>query len=152
MNRRRLDFGGPIQEDGDAIHASASGAGVTSAQVQIHQGSDSLTAPAIGAQVSSGQGQYSSEYGGTMVNGGPSSTGGAPTTEILLGHGMWMPPRGLGVGKGAGTSVAGTSRQILMTPQQAATSAAGTSSRGMLTPLEAAIGGSTVHTCKFCLS
>jgi hypothetical protein len=42
------------------------------------------------------------------VNGGSSSTGGAPTTEILLGHGMRTPPRGLGVGKGAGTRAAGT--------------------------------------------
>jgi hypothetical protein len=50
-----------------------------------------------------------------MVTRGSSSSGGATTSEMLLGHGMRTPPRDLRVLNEVGTSAGGTSGRIMLT-------------------------------------
>jgi hypothetical protein len=113
MNRRRLDFGSPIQKDGDANQAGAIGAGCSSAQV---------LSTAVGE--------------GRKATAGASSTGVTAATDMQIGHRNMTPPRDFRVSNEAGTRVSGLDGRIKLTPQATGCSATGTTSRGMLTPIE----------------
>jgi hypothetical protein len=113
MNRRRLEFGGPIDEDGDAFQPEDVGTGGSLAQVHA-----------------SAVGQSPNATGGTC------STGQVTMTTVLLEHGFMTPQRDVGGSHQAVTGPSGNSGRIMLTPQATGTSTFGSSRRGMLTPLE----------------
>jgi hypothetical protein len=113
MNRRRLEFGEPIDDDGDAIQPEDVGAGGSLAQVH---------ASAVGQS--------------TNAAGGTCSTGQVMSTAVLLKHGFVTPQRDVGGKHEAVTSPSGNSGRIMMTPQATGTSTFVSCRRGMLTPLE----------------
>jgi hypothetical protein len=113
MNRRRLEFGGPIDDDGDAIQPEDVGDGGSLAQVHA-----------------------SAVRQSTNAAGGTCSTGQLMTTAGLLKHGFETPHRNVGGNHQAVTSPSGNSGRIMMTPQATGTSTFVSCRRGMLTPLE----------------
>jgi hypothetical protein len=113
MNRRRLEFGGPIDEDGDAIQTEDAGGEGSWAQVQYSE-----------------VGQPPNTTGATC------STGPVTVTPVLLEHGFNTPQKDVGGGHEPVTSACGNSGRMLLTPQATGTSTCGSSRRGMLTPLE----------------
>jgi hypothetical protein len=113
VNRRRLEFSGPINEDCGAIQSKDAGAGGSSAQVQ---------ASAVGESPN--------------ATGATCATGLVTVHPKLLEHGFKTLQRDFRGSHEAGTSASGNSGRIMLTPQATDTSADGRSSRGMLTPLE----------------
>jgi hypothetical protein len=113
MNRRRLEFGGSINEDCDAIQSKDAGAGGSSAQVQTSAVGESPNA-----------------------TGATCATGLVTVHPMLLEYGFKTPQREFRGSHEAGTSAAGNSGRIFLTPQATGTSANGRSRWGMLTPLE----------------
>jgi hypothetical protein len=135
MNRRRLEFGGEIDEDGDEIQPEDDGVGGSSAQVGASAVGQSPNA--TGATCSSGQRVVLIGHGFMTPQrdlGG--SHEAASVSEKLLCHGMCTPPRVLRVQDVAGTSVSSLAGRILLSPQGTGSSAAGATSRGMLTPVD----------------
>jgi hypothetical protein len=104
MNRRRLEFGGVVDKDGDAIQAEGDGAGGSSAQVKASAAGQSPNA--TGATCSTGQRAVLLEHGFmTPQRNLEGSREVASTSEKMLCHGMCTPPRVWRVQDVAGTSV-----------------------------------------------
>jgi hypothetical protein len=134
-NRRRLEFGGAVDKDGDAIQPEDDGAGGTSAQVKASAAGQSPNS--TGATCSTGQRVVLLEHGFmTPQRDLEGSREAASASEKLLCHGMCTTPRVLRVQDVAGTSVSSLAGRILLSPQGTGSSAAGATSRGMLTPVD----------------
>jgi hypothetical protein len=123
MNRRRLEFGGPIDDEGDDIQPEDVGDGGSLAQVHASAVRQSTQVHASAVRQS------------TNAAGGACSTGQLMTTAGLLKHGFETPHRNVGGNHQAVTSPGNTGR-IMMTPQATGTSTFVSCKRGMLTPLE----------------
>jgi hypothetical protein len=135
MNRRRLEFGGAIDEDGYEFQPEHDGAGGRLAQVGPSAVGQKPTA--TGPTCSSGQRAVLLGHGfKTPQRDLGGSHQAASASEKLLCHGMCTPPRLLRVQGEDGTSISSLSGRILMSPQGTGSSAAGATSRGMLTPVD----------------
>jgi hypothetical protein len=108
-----LEFGGPLDDDGDGIQPDDVGAGGSLAQVHT-----------------SAAGQSTNAAGGTC------STGQVMTTDVVLNHGFVTPQRDVGGSHQAVSSPSANSGRIMLSPQVAVTSSFVSCKRGMLTPLE----------------
>jgi hypothetical protein len=113
MNRRRLEFGGPIDDDGDGIQPDDVGAGGSLSQVRTSAADQS-----------------------TNAAGGTCSTGQVMTMAVVLNHGFVTPQRDVGGSHQAVSRPSANSGRIMLTPQATGTSSFVSCKRGMLTPLE----------------
>jgi hypothetical protein len=108
-----LEFGGPIDDDGDGIQPDDVGAGGSLSQVRTSAADQS-----------------------TNAAGGTCSTGQVMTMAVVLNHGFVTPQRDVGGSHQAVSRPSANSGRIMLTPQATGTSSFVSCKRGMLTPLE----------------